>query len=61
MRNPTNTYSGVVTFRAYKSAEPEYRVQWGGRLCSPCWASRGPALVYLSLLLKGKRQPEYTT
>ena len=38
--------------------EPCWKVRWGGRVCSPEWEERGPALAYLAGLGRG-RKPEY--
>ena len=35
-----------------------FRVFWNGRLCSPEWKERGPALAYLAGLRRG-RKPEF--
>lgn len=65
MKNYSGTHyppgSGIVCFRAPLSSngEREYRVQWAGKLCSPSWALRGPALAYLDMLARGQRAPEY--
>jgi len=36
-----------------------YRVSFHGRLCSPAWPQRGPAAIYLAMLRRGQRRPEY--
>lgn len=35
-----------------------WQVKWDGRICSPTWMERGPAVAYLESLRKG-RKPEY--
>lgn len=37
-----------------------FRVMFEGRLCSPTWAHRGPAVAYLSALREGTRKPEFS-
>lgn len=38
-----------------------WQVRFDGRVCSPTWRQKGPALAYLGALIRGERQPEYST
>ena len=52
--------AGVVfALRIPGTNEPEYRVAFAGRVCSPAWLDRGPAQAYLDALQAGTREPEY--
>lgn len=48
---------GAFTIR--DSGEHVWVVIFNGRVCSPTWRERGPALAYLDALRAGTRQPEY--
>lgn len=48
----------VETFHDSNGGE-FYMVRFNSRLCSPTWRSKEPAQVYLNMLQKGLREPEY--